>query len=90
MAHDREVGGIRCMEVLEALPSYMDHTLGPAARERVTRHLSGCDWCERFGGRYAEAVGLLRRELASTPEPPPIDSRTLWRRLADAGLVEEG
>jgi anti-sigma factor RsiW len=88
MAHDREVGGIRCMQVLDALPAYLEDGLDQVARERVERHLAGCDWCERFGGRYAAAIALLRRELARPPQPPPERSLELWRRLEGAGLIE--
>jgi hypothetical protein len=67
MAHDREVAGIRCGEVLEILPDFVEGTLDPELLERVQAHLAGCDWCERFGGAYAGAVGALRRELAGAP-----------------------
>jgi predicted anti-sigma-YlaC factor YlaD len=88
MAYDRDVGGIRCMEVLDALPSYLEGELGKVARQRVDRHLAGCDWCERFGGRYAAAVTLLRRERATPPQPPPERTRQLWRRLDGADLID--
>lgn len=67
MAHDREVAGIRCGEVLEILPDYLEGVLDPERLEQVQAHLAGCDWCERFGGAYAETVGALRRELVAAP-----------------------
>lgn len=68
MAHDRDVAGIRCGEVLEILPDYLEGTLEPERLAQVQAHLAGCDWCERFGGAYAGAVGALRRELGVAPE----------------------
>jgi anti-sigma factor RsiW len=88
MAHDREVGGIRCMQVLDLLPGYLDGSLAPSVRESAERHLAGCDWCDRFGGRYAAVVALLRRELAAPPDPSPAASHALHRRLAAARLIE--
>lgn len=67
MAHDREVAGIRCVEVLEILPDFVEGTLDPERLEQVLAHLAGCDWCERFGGAYAGTVGALRRELGGAP-----------------------
>jgi anti-sigma factor RsiW len=67
MAHDREVAGIRCGEVLEALPDYVEGSLAPERLEQVRAHLARCDWCERFGGGYAATVGALRRELGAAP-----------------------
>jgi len=67
MAHDRDVAGIRCREVLEILPDHLEGTLAPERMEQVRAHLAGCDWCERFGGGYAGTVGALRRELGVAP-----------------------
>jgi len=67
MARDRVVAGIRCGEVLEALPDYLEGTLAPERREQLRAHLAGCDWCERFGGGYAGTVGVLRRQLGAAP-----------------------
>jgi len=71
MAHDREVGGVRCREVLDLLPDYVDDELDTVTRVRIESHLRGCDWCERFGGRYAQTVGELRTLLA---EPAPLEA----------------
>lgn len=86
MAHDRDVGGIRCLEVLAHLADYVDGDVEPALRQRIEAHLAGCDWCERFGGSYASTVGELRRVLAE-PEPlsRPMQER-LERRLSQAQL----
>jgi len=67
MAHDRDVAGIRCGEVLEILPDFVEGTLNPERLDQVRAHLAGCDWCERFGGGYAGTVGALRRELGVAP-----------------------
>lgn len=87
MAHDREVAGIRCTEVLAGLAGYVDGELPPEQVARVEAHLRGCDWCERFGGEYAASVAALRRHLGA---PAPVDAplrRRLRERLSreDAG-----
>lgn len=79
MAHDREVAGIRCGEVLEILPDVLEGTLEPERLQQVEAHLAGCDWCERFGGAYAGAVTALRRELGA---PPPLSDEQKGRLRA--------
>ena len=79
--HERVVGGMSCSEVLAVLSELIDGTIGADARARVTEHLRGCDWCERFGGRFSEVVETLRRELR---DPGTLDNdvaERLRRRL---------
>jgi hypothetical protein len=45
----------------------------------VVEHLRGCDWCEKFGGRFSEVIGSLRRELR---DPMPL-KRDVAARLRD-------
>jgi hypothetical protein len=91
MAHDREVAGIRCTQVLAVLPDVLDGSLPVEALGRIQDHLRGCDWCERFGGEYAVAVAALRRELgASPPMPEPVSVRLRERLRREANLGESG
>jgi len=84
MAHDREVGGIRCSEVLEHLADYVDGEVDAALKTRLESHLRGCDWCEQFGGSYAGMVTDLRGLLsAPTPMDGAVQDRLLTR-LHDA------
>ncbi len=62
MQQEREVGGLRCGEVLALLGDFVDGELDAATVGRVQAHLAGCDACERFGGRYAAVVRRLRAE----------------------------
>lgn len=83
-AHDRQVAGIRCTEVLVDLSDYLE---GELPRERVARieaHLRGCDWCERFGGDFARAITGLRRELGPAVGAPEEVHERLMRRLGEA------
>lgn len=64
MAHDREVAGIRCTQVLAGLSDYLDGELEPEVVEQVQAHLRGCDWCERFGAQMSSVVKQLRSELS--------------------------
>jgi len=85
MAHDREVGGIRCLQVLDHLADYVDGDVDAELQGRIEAHLAGCDWCERFGGSYAGTMAELRRVLAA-PEPL---SRPVQARLQDRLLGGE-
>jgi len=73
MAHEREVAGIRCMEVLARLPDFLDGELTRDASERIEAHLRGCTWCEQFGGAYGAMIAELRtlRPEHGTPDPDP-------------------
>lgn len=84
MAHDRDVGGIRCMGVLAHLSDYLEGDLDPSIRGRVDAHLRGCDWCARFGGEMAAVVAGLRDELAA---PAPVDAEVSARLRAALGLA---
>jgi RNA polymerase sigma-70 factor (ECF subfamily) len=64
---EREVGGLRCSEVLARLSDYVDGELPGAERTAVEAHLRGCTVCERFGGRFAETLRATREALGGTP-----------------------
>lgn len=68
---ERNVAGLSCSDVLARLSAYVDGELTPEEVSRVNAHLKGCEWCERFGGRFSALVGELRRGLH---EPPPLPS----------------
>ena len=73
---ERTVAGIRCSEVLEVLSDYVDGELPPDQARRVTAHVQRCDWCERFGGRFAGIVAALRRELGHADAlAPDVEAR---------------
>jgi len=70
MPTDRLVGSLYCHEVLERLSDYLDGELPREARAAVEEHLAGCDVCERFGARFADAVHALRRSAPPRPDVP--------------------
>lgn len=83
MVHDRQVAGIRCLQVLELLPDFLDESLTASQRALLEAHLAGCDWCAEFGGRYAGTVRELRQHLGD-PAPLPSDvAERLTAALAD-------
>ncbi len=58
-------GGLRCDEVLERLPDYLEAALPPSERAQVEAHLRGCANCADFGGAYVALVQALQREDAA-------------------------
>jgi anti-sigma factor RsiW len=84
MANEREVAGVRCGEVLAELSDYLDGELVADRRRQIEAHLTGCDWCERFGGLLAGSIGVLRRELgAASGEPPETEDAEAFARLRE-------
>lgn len=81
MAREREVAGLRCSEVLARLSDLVDGAVPPETAERIAQHLAGCNWCERFGGRFSAIVASLREQLREA-EPP--DPELVQRVLAGA------
>ena len=65
---ERDVGGMRCSEVLAALSEYVDGELHESAVEKIEAHLLSCPNCERFGRNFGAMVVSLRRESEQGPE----------------------
>ncbi len=76
MSMDREVGGVRCSEVLIRLTDFLEGELQGEELQRVQAHLAGCDACTRFGARFARAVEALR----ALP-PPEVLPEAVAQRL---------
>jgi anti-sigma factor RsiW len=74
---DRLVAGLRCREVLADLSEYVDGELDPVRVAHIERHLAGCDWCERFGGRFS---GVVRAFRAGLRDAEPVE-RAVASRL---------
>jgi anti-sigma factor RsiW len=75
---EREVAGIRCVEVLAALSDHLDDELSASARARIEGHVRACAECLRFGGVFATMIAALREP---TPMPDDVAAR-LAARLA--------
>lgn len=73
---DRLVAGLRCRDVLADLSLYIDGELPAARVQQIQEHLRGCDWCERFGGRFSAIVAQFRRELH---DAEPLDQGIAFR-----------
>ncbi len=79
---ERNVAGMTCREVLGRLSDYLDGELSAEETARVEAHVQGCDWCERFGGRFGAVVATVKRRLGE-PDQVPADVRArLEARLA--------
>ncbi len=81
MAEDREIAGIRCMQVLEKLDDYVDGALDATTQDQIERHLEGCDWCTKFGGEYGALVTTLRSGLKSAAQADTDKARDLASAL---------
>ena len=79
---EREVGGLRCSEVLADLSEYVNGELDEARVAAIDTHLAGCSNCERFGASFAGMVSSLRQSQGPAPLPAG-----LMERIRDA--VEE-
>ncbi|RME26136.1 MAG: hypothetical protein D6798_07255 [Deltaproteobacteria bacterium] len=75
----RLVGGLWCTDVLACLDDYVAGTLSPELAAQARAHLAGCDWCARFGGRYAATVRAVRERLGAEEAPPEVSRRILAR-----------
>lgn len=82
---DRMIGGLRCRDVLDALPDFVAGALGHDEMARALIHLSHCRNCERFGGEYAAIIGRLREDLAIPSPAPEASVDATLRRIRDEG-----
>ncbi|MEL6345491.1 MAG: zf-HC2 domain-containing protein [Myxococcota bacterium] len=78
MAHDREIAGIRCTQILEGLSTFLAGELPIQTQQQVRAHLSQCAWCEHFGGEFSVLIRQLRQQLAI---PEPVDAGQTERLL---------
>ena len=78
---ERDIGGLRCGQVLERLGDYVDGDLDADAVAQVGVHLAGCDNCARFGAHYAAVVNEVRVRLSAAPGIDDKVRSRLWDRL---------
>jgi anti-sigma factor RsiW len=64
---EREVGGLRCGQVLGGLTEYAAGGLDAETRGRIEAHVRGCSQCERFGDEFARAIHSIRESAGSPP-----------------------
>lgn len=69
MAENQYVGGLFCFEVLAKLSDFVDGELEEGEREKIERHLAGCDACTRFGGEFGAVVRALREKVQADEQP---------------------
>ncbi len=81
MAHDREIAGIRCSEVLGKLEEFVAGELAPDAADQIVCHLKGCDWCERFGGEYVGLIKTLRVKFKADEDVAETEVESLLSKL---------
>lgn len=73
---EREVGGIRCSEVLALLSDLVDNELATTDRVRIEAHVAECTECRRFGARFEVVLQTLRQTDVS-----PVIAAALEARL---------
>lgn len=72
---ERDIGGIKCSEVLARLGDVLDGDLDEHDRNRITAHVAGCPECERFGARYHDIVRALRESDVPPKVAAALDAR---------------
>jgi anti-sigma factor (TIGR02949 family) len=75
MRGEREIGGLRCSQVLAQLSEYFDGELSELERGRLEAHVRECDHCARFGGVFAAAVRALHAKLRASSLAPAVRER---------------
>ncbi len=85
---DRVVAGIRCRKVLALLSDFVDGDLPDQRRKQILAHVAGCDWCEQFGGRFADTVRRLRVSLKEAPPVPEDVADRLSARLRNEYMAD--
>ena len=84
MAHDQQLGGLWCHEILEGLSDYLAEQLPPEQAAQVELHLTQCVHCTQFGAEFSKIlVGL--QSLAKPPTLSPATQAALWKALNQAG-----
>jgi hypothetical protein len=63
---------LTCREFADFIADFMDGSLPPAMRDRLTTHLSRCPSCQQYLGTYLMTIELSRTAFRSG-EPVPAD-----------------
>ncbi len=84
---NRVVAGLSCREVLADLTPLLDGELPADRVAALQAHVAGCDTCARFGGRFAQAIALLRGTAPAPPPPAEVAARV---RAAVAAARQAG
>ncbi len=79
---------MRCNEIENRLPAYLENLLSPEDREAITGHLSSCHRCSRaFAGlKRAEALVHGLGEV----EPPPFFEQRIMSRVREEAGKKQG
>lgn len=72
---EREIGGIRCSEVLARLADIVDGELAEVDRQRITAHVTACPECAKFGARYQDVIRALREADVPAETAAALDAR---------------
>lgn len=83
MAHDQQLGGLWCHEILEGLSDYLADQLPPAQAAQVELHLTQCRHCTQFGAEFSKILTGLQT-LAEPPALSPEKQAALWKVLTQA------
>lgn len=78
MSHHRHA--VTCVTVRESVSADIDGEVSPLDDAEVTRHLQGCDACDRFA---TDAPGMTRRVRLAAAQDVPDLTATIMTGLAD-------
>lgn len=73
---EREVAGLTCSEVMQALSDVVDGDVPAALGARIEAHVAGCRQCEQFGAGFLALLAGMRRQLAA---PEALDDDVVAR-----------
>jgi anti-sigma factor RsiW len=76
------MAGLRCAEVLERLPHYLEGTLDAMSRTALEEHVRRCRNCAEFGSAYRQVVDQLHTLLNEPASPDRSAEARLQQRLA--------
>ncbi len=75
--HDRDIqmttarDDLACIELVELVTDYLEDAVSDLDRERIERHLSGCDGCTTYVEQMRQTIASVGR-LTPDDVPPSI------------------
>ncbi len=77
---------LACIELVELVTEYLDDALPPGERDRIERHLAGCDGCATYVDQIRQTIAAAG-SLTQEDVPAPVMARLLdvFREARNSG-----